>query len=222
MHTHRNRHILQPSWILSGTTRVSRHQKGTTRNVKNNVDLLEQEKVSGGGISKIYATNCLQNVCLPLLWWYTAFHQEILCREQQTTEHNQCCHQAPLSLEGLTEQCAPSFITHHQQLSITAGFHTLLCAISCCIIFSQLSQRPIYNYLLLLLLLLMELRCYFQLDTKYVILETPFPANLLASTKKIKNQTQNIQKSLTIITTTTTATATTATAATIAITNYHN
>jgi len=26
--------VLQPSWILSGTTRVSRHQKGKTRKVK--------------------------------------------------------------------------------------------------------------------------------------------------------------------------------------------
>jgi len=35
----------QPSWILSGTTRVSRHQKGKT-----NLDLLEQETVSGSDI----------------------------------------------------------------------------------------------------------------------------------------------------------------------------
>jgi len=38
--------VLRPSWILSGTTRVSRHQKGKT-----NLDLLEQEIVSGSGIS---------------------------------------------------------------------------------------------------------------------------------------------------------------------------
>jgi len=38
--------VLQPSWILSGTTRVSRHQKGKT-----NMDLLEQEIVRGSGIS---------------------------------------------------------------------------------------------------------------------------------------------------------------------------
>ena len=35
-----------PSWISSETTRVSRHQKGKT-----NLDLLEQEIVSGSGIS---------------------------------------------------------------------------------------------------------------------------------------------------------------------------
>jgi len=42
-HTHTT--ILRLSWILSGTTRVSRHQKGKT-----NLDLLEQEIVSGIGI----------------------------------------------------------------------------------------------------------------------------------------------------------------------------
>jgi len=38
--------VLQPSWTLSGTTRVSRHQKGKT-----NLDVLEQEIVSSSGIS---------------------------------------------------------------------------------------------------------------------------------------------------------------------------
>jgi len=38
--------ILWPSWILSGITRASRHQKGKT-----NLNLLEQETVSGSGIS---------------------------------------------------------------------------------------------------------------------------------------------------------------------------
>jgi len=33
-------------WTLSGTNRVSQHQKGKT-----NLDLLEQETVSGSGIS---------------------------------------------------------------------------------------------------------------------------------------------------------------------------
>jgi len=36
---------------MSGTTRVSRYQKGETRKVKTNLDLLEQEIVSGSGIS---------------------------------------------------------------------------------------------------------------------------------------------------------------------------
>jgi len=35
-----------PPWTLSGTTRVSWYQKGKT-----NLDLLEQERVSGSGIS---------------------------------------------------------------------------------------------------------------------------------------------------------------------------
>jgi len=37
-HTHAHTTVLQPSWILSGTTRVSWHQKGKT-----SLDLLEQE-----------------------------------------------------------------------------------------------------------------------------------------------------------------------------------
>ena len=44
--THTHTTVLRPSWILFGTTRVSRHQKGKT-----NLDLLEQEIVSGSGIS---------------------------------------------------------------------------------------------------------------------------------------------------------------------------
>jgi len=36
---------------MSGTTRVSRYQKGKTRKVKTNLDSLEQEIVSGSGIS---------------------------------------------------------------------------------------------------------------------------------------------------------------------------
>jgi len=36
--THAHTTVLQPSWILSGTTQVSRHQKGNT-----NLDLLEEE-----------------------------------------------------------------------------------------------------------------------------------------------------------------------------------
>jgi len=47
-HTHTP--VLRPSWILSGTTQVSRYQKGKTMKV-NNLDLLKQEMVSGSGIS---------------------------------------------------------------------------------------------------------------------------------------------------------------------------
>ena len=45
-----NRFVLLLFWNLSGTTRVSRYQKGKTRKVKTNLDLLEQEIVSGNGI----------------------------------------------------------------------------------------------------------------------------------------------------------------------------
>jgi len=34
MHTRTHTTVLQPSWILSGTIRMSRHQKGKTRKVK--------------------------------------------------------------------------------------------------------------------------------------------------------------------------------------------
>ena len=45
MHARTHTTVLWPCWILSRTTRVSRHQKGKT-----NQDLLEQEIVSGSGI----------------------------------------------------------------------------------------------------------------------------------------------------------------------------
>jgi len=42
---------------MSGSTRVSRYQKGKTKKVKTNLDLLEQEIVSGSGICwAIYAS----------------------------------------------------------------------------------------------------------------------------------------------------------------------
>jgi len=47
-HTHTT--VLLPLWNMSGTTRVSRYQKGKTRKVKTSLDLLEQEIVSGSGI----------------------------------------------------------------------------------------------------------------------------------------------------------------------------
>ena len=49
-HTHRHTTVLLLFWNMSGTTRVSRYQKGKTRKVKTNLDLLEQEIVSGSGI----------------------------------------------------------------------------------------------------------------------------------------------------------------------------
>jgi len=33
-YTHTHTTILQPSWIMSGTMRISRHRKGKTRKVK--------------------------------------------------------------------------------------------------------------------------------------------------------------------------------------------
>ena len=49
-HTHTHTTVLLLLWNMSGTTWVSRYQKGKTREVKTNLDLLEQEIVSGSGI----------------------------------------------------------------------------------------------------------------------------------------------------------------------------
>ena len=48
--THTHTTVLLLCWNLSGTTRVSRYQKGKTGKGKTNLDLLEQEIVSGSGI----------------------------------------------------------------------------------------------------------------------------------------------------------------------------
>ena len=48
--THTHTTVLLLFWNMSGTTRVSRYQKGKTRKVKTNLDLLEQEIVGGSGI----------------------------------------------------------------------------------------------------------------------------------------------------------------------------
>ena len=49
-HTHTHTTVLLLFCNLSGTTRVSRYQKGKTKKVKTNLDLLEQEIGSGNGI----------------------------------------------------------------------------------------------------------------------------------------------------------------------------
>jgi len=49
-HTHTHTTVLLLVWSMSGSTRVSRHQNGKTKKVKTNLDLLEQEIVSGSGI----------------------------------------------------------------------------------------------------------------------------------------------------------------------------
>ena len=51
-YTYTHTTILLLCWNLSGTTRVSRYQKGKTRKGKTNLDLLEQETVSGSGICR--------------------------------------------------------------------------------------------------------------------------------------------------------------------------
>jgi len=49
-HTHTHTTVLLLVWNMSRSTRVSRYQKGKTKKVKTNLDLLEQEIVSGSGI----------------------------------------------------------------------------------------------------------------------------------------------------------------------------
>jgi len=62
MHFNAHTPILRPSWILSGTTRVSRHQKGET-----NLDLMEQEIVCGSGISWVIykSAPCTRHITTP-------------------------------------------------------------------------------------------------------------------------------------------------------------
>jgi len=48
--THTHSTVLLLFWNMSRTTWVSRYQKGKTRKVKTNLNLLEQEIVSGSGI----------------------------------------------------------------------------------------------------------------------------------------------------------------------------
>ena len=50
LRTHTHTTVLLLFWNMSGTTRVSRYQEGKTRKVKTNLDLLEQEIMSGSGI----------------------------------------------------------------------------------------------------------------------------------------------------------------------------
>ena len=50
--TQHNTTVLLLFWNMSRTTRVSRRQKGKTRKVKTNLDLPEQETVSGSGICR--------------------------------------------------------------------------------------------------------------------------------------------------------------------------
>ena len=48
--THTHTTVLLLVWNMSGSTRVSGYQKGKTKKVKTNLDLLEQEIVRGSGI----------------------------------------------------------------------------------------------------------------------------------------------------------------------------
>jgi len=77
---------------MSGTTWVSRYQKGKTRKVKTYLDLLEQEIVSGSGICWAYANLHLipdNHANIPPLSFFTGWMPFLPPNEQrQSTEHN--------------------------------------------------------------------------------------------------------------------------------------
>jgi len=80
-HTHTHTTVLRPSWMLSGTTRVSRHQKGKT-----NLDLLEQEIVSGSGISWVICKSApwLRHVITPVSHHSVFYRPDALPATQPT------------------------------------------------------------------------------------------------------------------------------------------
>ena len=80
--THTRTIILLLFWNLSGTTRVSRYQNGKNQGGKTNLDLPEQEIVSGSGICSPYASLHLipdnhANIP-PLSFWPTVLSVEPL------------------------------------------------------------------------------------------------------------------------------------------------
>ena len=73
---------------MPGTTRVSRYQKDKTRKVKTNLDLLEQEIVSGSGICKS-APHPRQSHQHPTTQFFTGWMPFLLPNQQrQSTEGN--------------------------------------------------------------------------------------------------------------------------------------
>jgi len=82
---------------MSGSTRVSRYQKGKTKKVKTNLDLLEQETVSGSGIcwaickSAPHADN---HANIPPLIFFTG-RMPFLTPNQQRQSTEVTSHQTP-------------------------------------------------------------------------------------------------------------------------------
>jgi len=74
-HTHTHTTVLLLFWNMSWTTRVSRYQKGKTRQVKTNLDLLEQEIVSGGGICWAICNVCTSSQTTTPTSHYSVFLQ---------------------------------------------------------------------------------------------------------------------------------------------------
>ena len=79
-HTHTHTTVLLLFWNMAGTTQVSRYQKGKTRKVKANLDLMELEIVGGSGICyMLYATltpfDLLQGLPLRGATWVHLIHR---------------------------------------------------------------------------------------------------------------------------------------------------
>jgi len=71
-HTH-NRFTALLEYV--GTTRVSRYQKGKTRQVKTNLDLLEQEIVSGSGICWTICKVCTSSQTTTPTFHHSVFYR---------------------------------------------------------------------------------------------------------------------------------------------------
>jgi len=79
-HTHTHTTVLLLFWNLSGTTRVSRYQKGKnqegkTKKVKTNLDLLEQEIVSGSGICWVMMQVCTSSQITTPISHHSVFYR---------------------------------------------------------------------------------------------------------------------------------------------------
>ena len=102
-HTH-NTHttVLLLFWNMSGTTCVSRYQKGKTRQVKTNLDLLEQETVSGSGI---YWAIC--KVCTSSQTTMPTSHHSLLTGRMPFLPPNQQRQSTNWTTVGLCKPYAP-------------------------------------------------------------------------------------------------------------------
>ena len=118
--THTLTIILQLFWILSGTTRVSWYQKGKT-----NLDLLEQETVSGSDINWAIckSATCPRHRTMP------AYHHSVFTGRMPFLPPNQQ-HQ---STEGTAKETGACLYQSTDSPDLNSGFLSLsLCLTNCC------------------------------------------------------------------------------------------